>query len=88
MNPEYEKVAVEPINIWSRNVMGQSIPVSECKNIDKYIEEMFNDKDKYKEKIDDLVNNYVYNLGNSAEVGANYIIEAIQNKINERRNNQ
>ena len=88
MNPEYQKVDVEPINIWSRNVMGQSIEVSECKNIDKYIEEMFNDKDKYKEKIDDLVNNYVYNLGNSAEVGAKYIIEAIQNKINERRNNQ
>lgn len=28
-----------------------------------------------------MVNEYVYNLGNSAEVGGKYIIQTIQNKI-------
>ena len=40
---------------------------------------------KYSERIEKLVNESVYNIGHSDEVGANYIIEAIQRKINERK---
>ena len=85
MNPEYEKIGIEPINIWSRNVIGQVVPVSECNKVDEVVEKMLKDNESYKEKIEALVNESVYNIGNSAEVGANYIIEAIQNKINERK---
>lgn len=85
MNPDYEKLEIEPINIWSRNVMGQSISVEDCRKINEVVEKILKEKDDYKEKIEKLVNDSVYNIGNSAEVGANYIIEAIQNKINERK---
>jgi len=85
MNPDYEKLEIEPINIWSRNVMGQSISVEDCKKINEVVERILKEKDDYKEKIEKLVNDGVYNIGKSAEVGANYIIEAIQNKINERK---
>ncbi|MBR2704763.1 MAG: membrane protein insertase YidC [Clostridia bacterium] len=85
MNPDYEKIGVEPINIWSRHVVGESIPVEECKNIKSVVEKILKEKDDYKEKIENLVNEGVYNIGKSDEVGANYIIEAIQNKINERK---
>ena len=36
---------------------------------------------QYQSKIDKLVNEYVYNLGNSAEVGGKYLVDAIKNKI-------
>lgn len=85
MNPDYKKIDVEPFNIWSRNEIGQVVPVEECKNINKVVNQMLDDNLKYEEKIDKLVKESVYNLGNSAEVGATYIINAIQEKINERK---
>ena len=85
MNPEYTKISVEPINIWSRKELGEVITIEECKNIDKVVEKMLKEREKYSEKIDKLVKETVYNLGNSAEVGANYIISAVQNKINEKK---
>lgn len=85
MNPDYKKIDVEPFNIWARNEIGQVVPVDECKNINKVVNQMLDDNLKYQEKIDKLVSESVYNLGNSAEVGATYIINAIQEKINERK---
>ena len=35
-------------------------------------------------KINDVVSEYVYNLGNSGEIGAEYIIKCIQDKVVER----
>lgn len=85
MNPEYKKISVEPINIWSRKEIGEVISIDECKNIDKTVEKMLKESSKYSEKIKKLVNDTVYNIGHSAEVGANYIISAVQEKINERK---
>ena len=85
MNPEYEKIGVEPINVWARKEIGEVVAVEDCKKIDKTVENMLKDNVKYNKKINELVNDSVYNIGNSAEVGANYIIETIQNKINQRK---
>ena len=51
------------------------------------VEEMLNNADKYKDRIDKFVHEYVYNLGHSAEVGGDYIIDAVVRKINEKKNN-
>lgn len=85
MNPDYKKIDIEPINIWSRNVIGQVVPVEDCDKVNEVVEKMLKENEEYREKIDDLVKDSVYNLGNSAEVGANYIVDVIQNKIQERK---
>ena len=84
MNPHYKEIDVEPINIWARNEIGKSLKTDELDKIKDTINELLNSKDKYKKKITKLVDEYVYNLGNSAEVGAKYIIDVIQKKIKER----
>ncbi len=86
MNPNYKDIDIEPINIWARNKIGKSLSVEELNRIKETIRELLKDKDKYKYNkiITDVVNEYVYNLGKSSEVGANYIIELIQDKIKER----
>ena len=84
MNPDYKKIKIEPINIWIRNEIGIIVKLNELKDIDKYVNKMLNSKDKYAKKISKLVDDSVYNLGNSSEVGADYIIEAIQKKVKER----
>ncbi len=85
MNPDYKKIDIEPFNIWAREKIGKVVKLKDIKTIDKTIKSVLDSSDKYKKDISKLVKEYVYNLGNSAEVGADYIIEAIQNKIKERR---
>ena len=85
MNPDYKKINVEPFNIWARNEIGEVISVEECKNINKVVCKMLNESSEYSERINKLVNDSVYNIGKSGEIGANYIIEAIQEKINKRK---
>lgn len=85
MNPEYKKIKVAPINIWAREKIGEIIEVKDIKSIDKVIEKMLKYPHKYKKQISDLKKDSIYNLGNSAKVGAEYIIKCVQDKINERK---
>ena len=85
MNPDYKKIDVEPFNIWARNEIGEVTSVDDCNNINKLVNKILDNSSKYESKIKKLVNESVYNVGNSGEVGAEYIINAIQEKINKRK---
>lgn len=85
MNPEYKNIKVEPFNIWARDEIGKVVKLNEIDNLDKVVQEMLKSQSKYNKKISKLVDDSVYNLGHSGEVGAKYIIDAIQEKIKERR---
>lgn len=85
MNPEYQKVDVPPINIWGREEIGEVVKLKDVKRINEVVERMLRNPDKYKKKIQKLRKEYVYNPGKSAQVGAEYIISCVQNKIKERK---
>lgn len=85
MNPEYERISVTPLNISLREEIGCSLNMSDLTDIDTVVNTMLADMDVYHTKIEHFVNEYVYNLGCSAEVGAKYIIKQIKNKIQERK---
>lgn len=84
MNPIYKEINDNPINVWSRNVIGQSYDLSEFDDIPQAVDEMLKNSKKYSNKINDLVNDSVYNLGCSSEKGAEYIIESLQEKIKKK----
>lgn len=88
MNPEYEKINTPPINIWMREVIGAVVKPDELEKLPEAVERLLSGRDEYRERIDRFVHEYVYNLGNSGEVGAKYIINEIQKKIKERKNFQ
>ena len=44
-------------------------------------EYLLTNTDVYHERINELAHEYVYNLDSSSEVGAKYMIQAVQNKI-------
>lgn len=88
MNPEYEKISTPPINIWMREVIGAVVKPDELEKLPEAVERLLSGRDEYRERIDRFVHEYVYNLGNSGEVGAKYIINEIQEKIKERKNSQ
>lgn len=85
MNPEYTKIDTEPINIWMREKIGKVLALDSVSEAADAVAEMLNNSDDYSRQIDEFVHEYVYNLGNSSEVGAKYIIKTIQEKIKEAK---
>lgn len=85
MNPEYLRIDVEPINIWMREQIGAVLGVNEMNRVADTVSYLLSHAEDYQEKIKVFVEEYVYNLGRSAEVGAKYIIAEIQEKIRERK---
>lgn len=81
MNPEYEKIATKPINIWMRTEIGKVLSPSDMDKAAETVSEMLSKSEEYKTKITDFVSEYVYNVGNSASVGGKYIITEIQKQI-------
>ena len=73
MNPEYEKVDVVPLNISMRESIGSSLNLDELDKVAEETTRLIEQQDVYHDKIDAFVNEYVYHLGTSAKVGANYI---------------
>lgn len=85
MNPEYEKIGIEPINIWMREEIGRVVKPEDMGNIAAVVEEMLKEAQAYHDKIDSFVREYVYNLGSSSRVGAKYIVTELQRIIKERK---
>lgn len=87
MNPEYQKIDTVPLNILLREEIGCSLNLDEINKVPEKIDELLKMQLSYKSCIHSFVEEYVYNLGNSAEIGAQYIISSLQEKIKNRRNN-
>ena len=85
MNPEYKKIEIEPINIWMRDSIGATLNPDEMDKASVIVEKMFDDAAMYRSRIDNFVHEYVYNLGHSSEVGAQYIVNEIVKKIQEKK---
>jgi YidC/Oxa1 family membrane protein insertase len=73
MNPEYEKMGVEPLNIFMRESIGCSVNTDELECIPKEVDRLITHMDEYHDRIGEFVKTYVYHHGTSAKVGANYI---------------
>lgn len=85
MNPEYKMIDTVPINIILRNEIGKSIAMEDAKSTIDVAREMIANADSYSDKIEAFRNEYVYNLGHSAEISAKYIINQLKKKVAERK---
>lgn len=86
MNPEYKMIDTVPINIMLRNEIGKSIEWDKANTTVDVAREMIANAESYSDKIEAFRNEYVYNLGSSAEVSAKYIIGQLKKKVAERKN--
>ena len=85
MNPDYENLGIEPFNIWARNEIGEVVELDKINEISNTVSKMFENSKKYENNITKMLDEYVYNIGKSSEVGANYIIQTIINKIEQKK---
>lgn len=83
INKDYDKINTQPLDIALRNKTGREIEKDDVKNIAQIIEELLKNQKKYEKQNIDIRNKYLFNLGNSGRVGAEYIINQIKRKENE-----
>lgn len=84
-NAEYERIAVVPMNIWMRSEIGMILKPDEMEKVTVTIDKLIEEQNRYKDVILNYRNEYIYNLGQSSEIAAKYIIHSIQEKIKKRK---
>ena len=72
-NPDHAKINIEPFEVWIREVVGYIISPQELNKLDDYIKFSFSKKLSIKD-----YSKYVYNISNSASIGAKYIYDMLQ----------
>ena len=87
MNPEWEKIEMEPFNIYMRDVLGAALKLDEINKIEDTVEYLFEHSEEYKETIQKVTEEYCYALGRSGEVSAKYIIMQVFEQIEKRNGN-
>lgn len=78
MNPEWKKIDVVPIDIRIRDQLGASIDVDKMDTVGMVVDRLIQDTPKYYETIAQLKQEAFYNLGHSAEVSGQYIIQRLK----------
>lgn len=77
MNPDYKDINVVPLDIEVRDAMGISLNLDEINKVNESVSRLINDEKFSKENMAKLREKYLYNIGNSAMVGAVYIINRL-----------
>ena len=88
MNPEWEKIDVKPLNLQVRDLVGIQIETNNINSAITKIDELFEKKEQYSAQIEKLLNDQIYNLGNSRNVGGRYLALAVLKHIEEKANNE
>ena len=81
MNPDYDKIATQPITITMRSEVGKVIKPDALTNAAEIVAEMLAARDAYQESIRAAYDRHVYNHGNSAMISGKYIIKAVRHEL-------
>ncbi len=84
LNPNWEKIGCEPIEITLRDEIGVSIEKSDVERIGEIVGNMFGHSAEYTQKIEKALHKAVYNVGYSNAVGAAYLLKKLMAKQEER----
>ncbi|MFH1644754.1 MAG: CDP-glycerol glycerophosphotransferase family protein [bacterium] len=76
-NKNYKDLGIEPFEISIREKIGIVIKPEEIKNIDEIAQNLINKKDFYKEEIEKIKQEAIYEFGNSSRVGAKAILDIL-----------
>lgn len=77
MNPDYDKIKQQPVNISLRNVLGKSIKPEELDKANDIIKDFLNNKSLYHEQIDAALHEHIFNIGNSKKLYGRYVLKRL-----------
>ena len=81
MNPEYDRIATKPINITLRSELGKAIEPDAVDGAAAIIADMLSRREEYRENIERVRGEHLYNIGKSAKLGGKYIIKSIEGSL-------
>jgi len=81
MNPDYQEINIVPFDIEIRNQIGISIIPEKVKEAAIVVDKLLTEKSFSRESMEEVRSKYLYNVGNSASIGAKYIIKSLIEKI-------
>ena len=88
LNPEYKKIKTVSISIMLRDKIGKRIKPDQLDQAAEYVKYLMTHRAEYQEQITRLAQTYIFNLDNSAEIGADYIIKSLQDKLSKKGKHQ
>jgi YidC/Oxa1 family membrane protein insertase len=80
LNPNYMQYGLDVPLINLRSQIGVSIEMVDITQISEVVERMLGEKEGYRDRIGQLVREYVYHPGRSGEAGGKYIISRLRQK--------
>lgn len=88
LNPDFGKYKVRPIDIVWRNEVGKSLKPEEAEKTGKLAGILLSQREEYKDKIRQLRQSNIFNIGSAGEAGGQYILSCIKKKQLERKEMQ
>lgn len=77
MNEDYEELGITPIDIELRGRIGRSVDTDRLKTLPQVVEELMNSSAFSETALEKIRSEYIYNVGHSGEVGAQYIMDRL-----------
>ena len=77
MNPEYKRIPCIPLDISLRDEIGISLDVTELGSLFDTVSLLLENKEEYRQRITDVLNRNIFNIGCSDKVAGDYIINAL-----------
>lgn len=85
MNPAYDQIECKPYDILIRDMIGVSLDINNLESSSDIIANFLNNKEAYSDQLRKIRDEGIFNIGNSAIVGAQYLINRIES-IRENNN--
>lgn len=80
LNPNWENLGLQPVEISLRNELGKAIDPSELDRVAQTVQELFAQSEYYREQIDARFASFIYNHGCAGAEGAKYILQSLVEK--------
>lgn len=80
MNPDYQNISIEPFDIAVRNKIGIAVDMKDIDTVAQTADTLLHSDSFSRESLATLRNEYLFNVGKAASVGADYIIRGLIEK--------
>ena len=80
MNPNYEQLGLEVVDISLRDKVGISLEVAKASKVNDLVVRLFSMQEDYQERIKKTMEQYLYYPGRNGEAGGKYIVSLVKNR--------
>ena len=77
INPDYEQVGITPTDITLRNQSGHSLDPKDLSELEGVIDDMVTNSSSWNDRIRQIRDGFIYNLGHGGEAAGEYILGEI-----------